>query len=512
MLQLVLPDRRRVPLTAGMTIGRASASTIHLADPTVSRDHAAISWIDGAPAIRDAGSASGTWVDGRRVDEPAPLRDGTRITLGDVDLVVERPRDPDEAGLTVVVPDGASTWLPAVPRGPRLRSGYALKRLEAAEGERRWVLKSLRAERFVRLADPDAELVMLLDGSRGTPELVVEAERLLGAGGPPRLARLLAELADRGLLADVDERPEVVPAPGRLRRLMGPREVVWQGAGDAIERLHRMVGNRLVGETAVTAIAVFAAVGIGVFAYLVTGRYGTPFVVAKKVGLGAFVFIAGRLAIAAVHEAAHGIVRASYGRRVHRAGLKLVAIFPYVYVDTSDAWFEPRRRRIAISAAGPASDFTLAALFSLSCLALAPGALRDVFFQLAFAAYLGAIFNLNPFVERDGYNILVDVLGEPGLRRRARDQLHRRMSGGLRESQLLERYAILCLGWTVVALGFGVVMSLRYEAVLAQLVPAPVAHMLLVLLWLMILAPLAVMVGRPFLERVRRRGVVHAGP
>ena len=55
--------------------------------------------------------------------------------------------------------------------------------------------------------------------------------------------------------------------------------------------------------------------------------------------------------------------------------------------------------------------------------------MRDIFFQLAFAAYLGAFFNLNPFVERDGYQILVDVLREPGLRRRAREQLLRRLSG-----------------------------------------------------------------------------------
>jgi putative peptide zinc metalloprotease protein len=511
VLQLVLPDGRRVVLSGEVTIGRASANTVHLADETVSRQHASVSCANGTPVIEDAGSSSGTWVDGRRIDAPAPLQDGMRIALGDVDLVVERPRSADEAGLTVVVPDGASALLPAAARGPRLLSGYALKRLEAAEGERRWVLKSMRSDQFVRLADLDAELVILLDGRRSTSELVLEAERLLGPGGPPRLAGLLAELADRGLLANVDERPEAPRPAGRLRRLIGPREVAWPGAGDAIERLQRPIGDRLVSETAATAIAIFASVGIGVFAFLVAGRYGTPFVVARKVGLGAFVFIVGRLAIAAVHEAAHGVVMASYGRRVHRAGLKLIAIFPYVYVDTSDAWFEPRRRRIAISAAGPASDFTLAALFSLCCLALAPGAVRDVFFQLAFAAYVGAIFNLNPFVERDGYHILVDVLGEPGLRRRAREQLRRRMSGGARESGLLERYSVLGLAWTVVALGFGVIMSLRYEAVLAQLVPPPVAHLLLAFLWLLLLAPLAGMVGEPLLQRVRQRGVSHGG-
>ena len=142
-------------------------------------------------------------------------------------------------------------------------------------------------------------------------------------------------------------------------------------------------------------------------------------------------FVVGRLAVAGVHEVAHGLVLASFGRTVRSAGIKLVLIFPYVFVDTSDAWFEPRRRRMAVTAAGPASDLSLGALFSLLALALPAGAERDIVFQLAFAAYLGAVFNLNPFLERDGYHLLVDFLGEPMLRRRARELLHRPGGGRL---------------------------------------------------------------------------------
>jgi putative peptide zinc metalloprotease protein len=204
---------------------------------------------------------------------------------------------------------------------------------------------------------------------------------------------------------------------------------------------------------------------------------------------------------------------ASFGRRVHRAGVKLLAIFPFVFVDTSDAWFEPRRRRIAISAAGPASDFTLAALFSLCCLGLGPGSVRDVFFQLALAAYVGAIFNLNPFVERDGYHILVDVLREPGLRARAREQLRRRLSGEPRstDSRVLARYSAIGFAWTAVAVGFAAVMSLRYKAALVQLVSPTGAYVLLGLLWILLLTPLIAMVGGPLLERSRGRGVRHGG-
>ena len=70
--------------------------------------------------------------------------------------------------------------------------------------------------------------------------------------------------------------------------------------------------------------------------------------------------------------------------------------------------------------------------------------MRDIFFQLAFAAYVGAFFNLNPFIERDGYHMLVDCLREPGLRRRAKEQFARRLSGGgaATDSPVLARYSL----------------------------------------------------------------------
>ena len=202
-------------------------------------------------------------------------------------------------------------------------------------------------------------------------------------------------------------------------------------------------------------LGTLAVAGLAVFAYLVAGRYGTPFVVASKVGIGGLVFLLGRLAVAAVHETAHGLVMASFGRRVREAGVKRVLIFPYVYVDTSEMWFAPRRRRIAVSAAGPASDLCLGGAFALCCLAAAPGPLRDVLFQLAFGAYVGAFFNLNPMVERDGYHMLVDVLREPGLRARAREQLRRRIAGRGRasDSAVLTRYSLLGLGWSAAGRG-----------------------------------------------------------
>jgi putative peptide zinc metalloprotease protein len=514
-LELVLADATRVAVVAEMTIGRAPGATLVLADPSVSRVHARIS--EGA-VLEDAGSSHGTYLDGERVTAPSLLHDGAKIRLGDAELRVERRRDVAEAGRTIVVRPGASLVVPAIGAPgvtaaatqfgmrPRVRSGYALKRLEAAEGSKRWVLKDLTSGSFLRLSDNDAALFEQFDGTRSLVELVGDAEARFGARGPARLARLLSDLGERGFLAGVTSSLPVAQAPmGRLARLFKPREKVLPGVGRRIEGVYRRGGWVLFTRPVLIALALLVAAGIGAFVGLIVGRYGTPFVVASKFGLGGVVFFFGRLLVVSVHELAHGLTMASFGRHVERAGLKLIAIFPYAFVDTSEAWFEPRRRRIAVSAAGPVSDFSVGAVFALSCLLLPAGTVRDICFNLAFAAYVGGFFNLNPFIERDGYHILVDALGEPGLRRRAKEQLARRLGGGgeSTDSPVLARYSAFGLLWSALAACFAIGMSLRYEKIFLALASKPVVYGVMGTLWVAFFLPVIFVLGKPLWQRLR---------
>jgi putative peptide zinc metalloprotease protein len=519
-LELVLGDATRVPVVADMTLGRAPGSTLVLGDPSVSRTHARISAGNGeGPLIEDAGSSHGTWLDGERVTGPVLLRDGARIRLGDSELLVERRRDASEAGRTIVVRAGASLVVPAsgaaglegsatqFGQRPRVRSGYALKRLEEGEGSRRWVLKDLESGTFLRFSDNDAHLLRRLDGRHSLADLIGEAEARFGATGAPRLARLLADLGERGFLAGVEGTATGLVAEPQpwFRRAVRPRSRTFGGVGELFEGLYRRGGWLLFTRPLLVALAVLAVAGVGMFAYLVAERYGTPFVVASKIGIGGLVFLVGRFLVVAVHELAHGLTMASYGRRVEKAGVKLILVFPYAFVDTSEAWFEPRRRRIAISAAGPLSDFTIGAVFSLCCLLLAAGTVRDICFQLAFAAYVGACFNLNPFLDRDGYHMLVDVLREPGLRRRAREQFSRRLSGAGRtdDSPVLARYSLFGLLWSLLAALFVIAMTLRYRTVLESVAPSWIVWTVIATVWVAVFVPVLVVVGRPLVERLR---------
>jgi putative peptide zinc metalloprotease protein len=527
-LTLVLPDGTRVPVNGPLTIGRGEDASVRLDDRTVSRTHARISFGPSGPQIEDAGSRFGTHVSGSPLTKPVPLLAGVQIRVGDVVIRVDgngpgrsgssgaapvAPAVEPGPGETIVVPIDATLMglrAAAAPADgtmrPRLRSGWALKRLGADEGDERFVLRDLHGGAFLRMDPADAALLELLDGNHTVVELLGEADRALGEGGPAHLARLLADLADRGMLDGVSSGRPAPAEPTRLQRILTPKErsVTW--VGDHFERAYHRWGRVFFSPLTVTFLALFALAGFAAFAYLVGARYGTPFVVAHRLVIGGAVFIAGRFALVALHEQAHGLALAHYGRRATRGGLRLILIFPYAFVDTSEAYFEPRAHRIVISGAGPACDLTLGALFSFACAAAPRGSLRDVFFQIAFGAYIGAFFNLNPFLDRDGYNMLVDYLREPGLRQRARRQLAQKLSGASRgehDSPVLARYAAIGILWSAVGVACAVIFSLRYYHRLAALAPHRLVLTVFIVFYVILLIPLIAQLGMPLVRRAR---------
>lgn len=72
-------------------MGRELDNTLRLPDPSISRHHCVIRKVGGGYEIQDLQSSNGVLVNGNRV-QASPLRDGDRVTLGQVQLTFQDPR------------------------------------------------------------------------------------------------------------------------------------------------------------------------------------------------------------------------------------------------------------------------------------------------------------------------------------------------------------------------------------------------------------------------------------
>jgi hypothetical protein len=80
--RLTLPVRERT------IVGRSRACGCIVSDPTVSRAHAAVSYVDGSWSLRDLGSTNGTFVNGRRIAGEIEVKPGDEVTFGGARFVL----------------------------------------------------------------------------------------------------------------------------------------------------------------------------------------------------------------------------------------------------------------------------------------------------------------------------------------------------------------------------------------------------------------------------------------
>jgi hypothetical protein len=75
-------------------LGRSTEAPLRVNHPTVSRKHARIILSDdrGIVYVQDAGGANGTRLNGKAIEKLAPLSDGDRVGVGEVELTVSLKR------------------------------------------------------------------------------------------------------------------------------------------------------------------------------------------------------------------------------------------------------------------------------------------------------------------------------------------------------------------------------------------------------------------------------------
>ena len=84
-LHLVEPREQkgqRISVGDEVTLGRAAGCTVTLTDNYASQLHARVFRRDGALHVEDLGSTNGTYLNGKKVSSPLPLKRGDRVKVG----------------------------------------------------------------------------------------------------------------------------------------------------------------------------------------------------------------------------------------------------------------------------------------------------------------------------------------------------------------------------------------------------------------------------------------------
>lgn len=126
-------------------------------------------------------------------------------------------------------------------------------------------------------------------------------------------------------------------------------------------------------------------------------------------------------AVKLLHELGHAYATRAAGGEVHELGLMLLVFAPAPYVDASAAGaFRSKYYRAFVGAAGMMTELALAAGALYLWLAIEPGLLRSIAFNvMAVAGFSTLVFNGNPLLRYDGYYILCDLAELPNLGQRS---------------------------------------------------------------------------------------------
>ena len=323
------------------------------------------------------------------------------------------------------------------------------------------VLNNPGLRTYALLQAEDAWLWERMDGSRAVSDLLVAYFQEFRSIAPARVLQLVAMLKSRGMLAD-DPVNVWATVADRLRStwtrglhiaggiITGHVPLRLRRADNLFTWLSRFVG-RVVYPRPVRwlSLAIVLAGGAAFAFELVNGRFASAAVAAPLWGFVLIVYSI-QVVITVAHEMAHGIECKHRDCRVNAFGVTFFYGIPCAFVDTTDVWMSDRRGRIATSWAGPYSELVFSGALSLAVLFLG-SPWQSILFQVVFLIYFTAVFNLLPFVEMDGYYMLVDWLRIPMLRSRSLAFLRRGLLPRWRSRTPLSRLEVIYVSYGIAA-------------------------------------------------------------
>ena len=318
---------------------------------------------------------------------------------------------------------------------PAQVQGVVHRQLESNRDGTYYMLNNARAGSYLKLDPKDFYVWTLMDGTRSVKQLVVAYFTEFGSIAFARVTDLVTQLKAAGFLTD---RPVNVYAEVRRQRRKASlsyrgammwraflqKEMAIGGLDGIVTRMYRSGFWIFFTKPAFLLYPFMALAGLGLFIYTIQAKDYPLLSLGGSLWIGLVTYLGANIIMVMVHEGAHALTTKRYQRKVRKGGAMVYFGSLAFFVDTMDVWMEPKRARILVSWAGPFSSLLLGsvAMFIIAGMGFPDSdmVLAAFLFRLALVSFvLGALMNMNPLLEWDGYFMLMDWLEIPRLRKRS---------------------------------------------------------------------------------------------
>lgn len=395
---------------------------------------------------------------------------------------------------------------------PRRLEAVEEARLHSAREGEYYILKDRRDLTYVKLTPRDYYLWTLMDGTRSVKDLIVAYFLQFGAFANGRVCALVEQLHAHQFLTTRSahlyrtldrrlQRHSPLVLLRRLRQVFFRSTLTVSGIDGVITACYRAGGRWLFTPAAQAALALISLAGLFCAVEVFQAHRHHLLRTMGSASLGLVTLAIAHAIVVTVHELAHALTTKSFDRTVSRGGFLFYLGLPCFFVDVTDMWLEPTRRRLAVAWAGPYSGIVLASACTITLWLVPTLTAADLVIKVATLGYVSALINLTPFLEFDGYFILMDRLEIPMLRRKALHFLRTNSWKKViqhepftREERIFSVYGSLAVVWTVLAIGFSVyLLEWRFIRTMDDLMTSPdwTVKVIALLVLLVFVLPLA---------------------
>ena len=105
-------ERREIRISGPVTIGRSPSATFPIDDKTLSREHTRVSGSAGRYVVQDLESKNGTFLNGKLITRPEPLKHGDRVRVGPATFMILWDPEDSAAEQPAPAPRPAATAAP----------------------------------------------------------------------------------------------------------------------------------------------------------------------------------------------------------------------------------------------------------------------------------------------------------------------------------------------------------------------------------------------------------------